>query len=127
MIAKVLCFGSVARGEADRTSGIDVFVLVDDTEAVPAQRTVSDDLRDLEEESSSGDRYEFEVFVESPESARNRGADLQPVFQEGISLLESETLRRVKRDSFGVENDLDRTRGGAGKRRRRISTKTGES
>lgn len=101
-IAGVLCFGSVARGEADRASDIDVFVLVADTEVVSARRTISDIVRNLEEESIGGDRYEFEVFVESPESARNRGAGLQPIFQEGIPLLESETLRRVRRDIFEV-------------------------
>ncbi|MFP9062348.1 hypothetical protein ACLI4R_17745 [Natrialbaceae archaeon A-chndr2] len=42
------------------------------------------------------------MFVESPESARNRGEDLRPILQEGIPLVESGTLRRVKRDIFGV-------------------------
>lgn len=81
-IAGILCFGSVARGEADRTSDV---------------------VRDLEEESIDGDRYEFEVFVESPESARKRGEDLRPILQEGIPLVESETFRRVKRDVFGAD------------------------
>ncbi|ADD05071.1 HTH domain protein [Natrialba magadii ATCC 43099] len=103
-IAGVLCFGSVARGEADRASDIDVFVLVGENEdPVSARRTVSDIVRDLEAEPVDGDRYEFEVFVESPESARKRGDDLRPILQEGIPLVESETLRRVKRDVFGVD------------------------
>ncbi len=98
----IVCFGSVARGEADRASDVDVFVLVDDDdELVAARRTASDVARDLEEERIDGQRYEFEVFVESPESARRRGEDLRPIFQEGIALSESETLRRVKRDLFG--------------------------
>ncbi|RQG91788.1 nucleotidyltransferase domain-containing protein [Natrarchaeobius chitinivorans] len=103
-VAGILCFGSVARGEADRASDIDVFVLVDeDEDPVSARRTVSDIVRDLEDEPIDGDRYEIEVFVESPESARKRGEDLRPVLQEGIPLLESETFRRVKRDVFGVD------------------------
>ncbi|MCU4750984.1 nucleotidyltransferase domain-containing protein [Halobacteria archaeon AArc-curdl1] len=102
-IAGILCFGSVARGEADRASDVDVFVLLDDDgEVVSARRTVSDIVRELEKEPIDGDRYEFEVFVESPESARNRGEDLRPILQEGIPLVESGTLRRVKRDVFGV-------------------------
>lgn len=102
-IAGILCFGSVARGEADRASDVDVFVLVDDDEeVVSARRTVSDIVQELEDVSIDGDRYEFDVFIESPESARKRGEDLQPIFQEGIALVESETLRRVKRDIFGV-------------------------
>ncbi|QSX01016.1 nucleotidyltransferase domain-containing protein [Haloterrigena alkaliphila] len=102
-IAGILCFGSVARGEADRASDIDIFVLVGENEnPVSARRTVSDIARDLEEEPIGGDRYEFEVFAESPESARKRGEDLRPVLQEGIPLVESETFRQVKRDVFGV-------------------------
>lgn len=101
-VVGILCFGSVARGEADRASDVDVFVLVDDEKIVSARRAVSDVVRDLEGEPIGGDRYEFEVFVESPESARNRGEDLRPIFQEGIPLVESETLQRVRRDIFAV-------------------------
>ncbi|MFC3960208.1 nucleotidyltransferase domain-containing protein [Halovivax cerinus] len=102
-IAGILCFGSVARGEADRASDIDVFVLVGDGEdPVPVRRTISDVTSALEEESIDGDRYEFEVFVESPETARKRGEALRPILQEGIALVESETLRSVRRTVFGV-------------------------
>ncbi|WP_254864145.1 nucleotidyltransferase domain-containing protein [Halovivax gelatinilyticus] len=102
-VVGILCFGSVARGEADRASDVDVFVLVgEDEDPVSARRTVSDVAGDLQTEAIDGDRYEFEVFVESPESARRRGADLRPILQEGTPLVESETLRRVTRDVFGV-------------------------
>ncbi|ELY99563.1 nucleotidyltransferase domain-containing protein [Natrialba aegyptia] len=101
-VAGIICFGSVARGEADRVSDLDVFVLVDDdSELVTARRTVSDIARKLEEKPIDGQRYEFEVFVESPESARRRGEDLRLIFQEGIVLEESETLWQVKHDLFG--------------------------
>lgn len=97
----VVCFGSVARGEADRVSDIDVFVLVDDDDdLVSTRRTVSDVKRDLEANPIDGQRYEFEIFVESAESARNRGEDLRPILKEGIELHETETLDRVKQDVF---------------------------
>lgn len=103
-IAGMLCFGSVARGEADRASDVDVFVLVGEGEdPVSARRTVSEVARDLEDEPIDGDRYEFEVFVESPESTRKCREDFRPVLQEGIPLVESETFRRVKRDVFGAD------------------------
>lgn len=106
LVAGVVCFGSVARGEADRVSDIDVFVLVaNDDELVTARRTVSDVKRDLESKPIGGQRYEFEVFVESADSARNRGEDLRPILQEGIELHETETLDRVKRDLFGGEGE----------------------
>ncbi|WP_137285534.1 nucleotidyltransferase domain-containing protein [Halorussus salinisoli] len=101
-VVGVVCFGSVARGEADRVSDIDVFVLVaNDNELVTARRTVSDVKRDLEADPIDGQRYEFEMFVESTESARNRGDDLRPILKEGTVLYETEALDRVKRDVFG--------------------------
>lgn len=103
-VAGIVCFGSVARGEADRMSDIDIFLLVaDDDELVPARRTVSDIARELEEEPIDGQRYEFEVFVESTESARRRGDDLQRIFQEGIVLADSEPLQQLKHDLFEGE------------------------
>ncbi|SDJ96863.1 nucleotidyltransferase domain-containing protein [Natronorubrum texcoconense] len=105
-LAGIVCFGSVARGEADRISDIDLFVLVDtDDELVQMRRTVSDIKRDLEAEPFDGQRYEFEIFVESDESSRRRGRDLQLIFQEGITLYETETLRQVKGDVFGGDSE----------------------
>ena len=104
VVAGILCFGSVARGEADRASDVDVFVLLDDDdELVNARRSIADVMRDLEERTFDGQRYEFEPFVESPESARRRGEDLRPIFREGIALHATETLDEVKRDVFGGE------------------------
>lgn len=100
-VAGIVCFGSVARGDADRMSDIDVFLLVDDAEIVSARRTVSDIVRELEDEPIDGQRYGFDVFVESPESARRRGDDLRRIFQEGISIVEHEPLQRLRRDLFG--------------------------
>lgn len=101
-LAGIVCFGSVARGEADRMSDLDVFVLVDDDdELVSARRTATSVKSDLESRTFDGQRYEFEVFVESDESARRRGTDLRPIFREGITLYASEALREVKDDVFG--------------------------
>jgi len=106
VVAGILCFGSVARGEADRASDIDVFVLVDDgDELVSARRTISDVKKDLEGQTFDGQRYEFEPFVESPESARRRGEDIQPIFREGIALHATEAFDETKRDVFGGETE----------------------
>lgn len=101
-LAGILCFGSVARGEADRTSDLDVFVLIaEDDELVSMRRTISDIKHDIETDPIDGQRYEFEVFVESAESARTRGAALRPLFQEGVTLYKTETLHAVTQDIFG--------------------------
>ncbi|WP_433632855.1 nucleotidyltransferase domain-containing protein [Halomicrococcus sp. NG-SE-24] len=101
-VAGVVCFGSVARGEADRVSDIDLFVLVDeDDELVAARRTISTIKSNLETELFDGQRYEFEVFVESVDSARRRDEDLQPIFQEGVELYSTGTLQQIKQDIFG--------------------------
>lgn len=103
-VAGVVCFGSVARGEADRASDIDVFVLVsNDDELVNARRTISEIKLELEEQTFDGQRYEFEPFVESPESTHRRGDDIQRIFQEGVTLYATETFDRVKGDIFGGE------------------------
>jgi len=102
IVAGILCFGSVARGEADRASDVDVFVLVDeDDELVSARRTISDIKQDLEGQTFDGQRYEFEPFVESSESVRRRGEDLQPIFREGVVLHATEAFDEAKRDVFG--------------------------
>ncbi|NHN49473.1 helix-turn-helix transcriptional regulator [Halostella sp. JP-L12] len=104
-VAGVVCFGSVARGEADRASDIDVFVLVDDDDAVVrTRRAVADAKRDLEERPFDGDRYEFETFVESAESVRKRSSDVQEIFRKGIVLYSSAAFDRAKRAVFGGES-----------------------
>ncbi|WP_435157972.1 nucleotidyltransferase domain-containing protein [Haladaptatus sp. DFWS20] len=100
-IAGIVCFGSVARGEADRVSDIDLFVLADDDELVATRRTISKIKSDLEAQVIDGQRYEFETFVESPASARRRGADLRPVFQEGVELYTTDMLQDIKQEIFG--------------------------
>ncbi|SIR67369.1 Predicted nucleotidyltransferase [Haladaptatus litoreus] len=101
-IAGIVCFGSVARGEADRVSDIDLFVLTnDDDELVATRRAISKIKSDLEAQTINGQRYEFETFVESPASARRRGADLRPIFQEGVELYTTDMLEDIKRDIFG--------------------------
>lgn len=94
-IAGILIFGSVARGEADRSSDIDCFVLVSDEKAT-AQRIAHEVARDLEEERFNGDRYQFQVLVESTRSVTNIGERLREIFTEGIVLYETEQLQEAK-------------------------------
>lgn len=98
----LIVFGSVARGEADRQSDIDVWILIDDNdELLQARRSATDIAVDLGETrfGEEGHRYEFEVLVESVQSALSHGgADdgIAEVLAEGIVIVDSDELERVK-------------------------------
>lgn len=91
----VVLFGSVARGNADRRSDIDCFVLVEGMQA-RAQQTADELTSDLNEESFHGDRYKFHVLVESVKSAHEYGDRLREIFATGITLYDSDTLSQLK-------------------------------
>lgn len=103
----LVVFGSVARGEADRQSDIDIWVLIDDNDNIlQARRTATSIGVDLGEKryGDAGDRYEFEVLVESVESAVGHGeADdgIGELLAEGVVVEPSEELERVKDDVLG--------------------------
>ncbi|MFW5919176.1 MAG: nucleotidyltransferase domain-containing protein [Halanaeroarchaeum sp.] len=98
----LVVFGSVARGEADRRSDIDVWILVDnDDDLLQARRTATDIAVDLGEKrfGEDGDRYEFEVLVESVESAVSHGEaenGIDEVLAESVVIEDSDALGRVK-------------------------------
>lgn len=91
----VLVFGSVARGRADRQSDIDLWVLADDR---AEQHRANELAKELGQDRFDGDRYEFQILVESPESARGHGDRLEDVFTDAITLVDSDTLRELKRE-----------------------------
>lgn len=91
----VLVFGSVARGEADRQSDIDLWVLAEDR---ADQHRANELAKELGTEQFDGDRYEFEILVETPESVRSYGDRLEDVFTDAITLLDSDDLRSLKHE-----------------------------
>src|SRR6056297_3186149 len=95
----VLLFGSVARGTADRASDIDILVFVQDDKTT-ARRTVQSIVSTLQQTKFVGDRYNFEVLVESTESAKRIGYRLRQQFDEGLILLRSEQLSDIRREVY---------------------------
>jgi len=81
----VVLFGSVARGAADRASDIDLLVVVSG-DLLAARRTAGDVRQEVEEQRFGGDRYEFQLMVESVEAARQHAGKLREILAEGISL-----------------------------------------
>jgi len=98
----VVVFGSVARGEADRRSDIDLFVVVDG-DRTSARRLVTDVVGDLSEERFDGDRFAFEPYVESVDSATRAGSKLREIFDGGITVVGSERLQQIRKAVFADE------------------------
>lgn len=98
-IVGVILFGSVARGDADRASDIDLQVIVDH-QLTEARRTLHDIRQRLENQTFDGQRYEFQLMIESIESAESYGDELQEIFSEGIVLEDSEALEEVREAVF---------------------------
>jgi len=109
-LAGAVVFGSVARGEADRASDIDCLVLVEGerASAQAAAHELASELSELRFNAAvastagatrpDGDRYEFELLVESVESAERVGERLGEILAEGVPVVETERLRELKRE-----------------------------
>lgn len=91
----IILFGSVARGTADRRSDIDLLVIVDG-DLTYGRRICTSVARDIEGESFDGHRYEFEILVETLETAASHGAKLEEIFDDGLVLDRSEQLQELR-------------------------------
>lgn len=96
--AGIVLFGSVARGDADRASDIDLFVVVDE-DRMAAQRAAHSIEDDFASERFDGDRYESHIVVETQESAATHD-QIQEVLTEGLTLRETPALEAVKEEVF---------------------------
>jgi len=93
----IVIFGSVARGEADRQSDIDCFVVVDG-DRTAARRWITDIVANLQSDRFDGDRFAFEPYVESAESARRAGSKLYEIFAEGITVYGSDDFDSLRKE-----------------------------
>ena len=98
----IVLFGSVARGEADRASDIDLLIFVH-ADRTQARRTVQEIVSDLEETKFDGNRYEFETLVESTDSAKRIGDRLRQQFEDSITIVGSEELSHIRTEVFANE------------------------
>jgi predicted nucleotidyltransferase len=92
----VLVFGSVAQGQADRQSDIDLWVLVADSRS--EQHRANEIATELGQQRFDGERYAFHVMVESIDSAHGYADRLTDIFTDAITLQESEALRQLKEE-----------------------------
>lgn len=99
-IVGIILFGSVARGEADRASDIDLQIIVDGN-LTAARRELHDIRQDIENQTFEEGRFELQLLIESVESAKRYGDDLREIFSEGIKLKQTDELKDVQEAVFG--------------------------
>lgn len=97
----VVLFGSVARGTADRTSDIDLLVVVE-RDRMQAQREAHAIEQEIADERFGGDRYEAHILVEPRASAADHDR-IAEILGEGLTLRDSSGLEAVKREVFDGE------------------------
>ena len=98
-LVAVILFGSVARGDADRASDIDIQVIVEN-DLLEARRTLQNIRQGTENRKFNDQRYELQVLVESIESAESYGEKLQEIFSEGILLYSTDKLSEAREAVF---------------------------
>lgn len=100
----IILYGSVARGEADRRSDIDIWVLVSEDRA-SNQRAVNNLERDLEEREFEGDRYYYDIDVEAVSSVPRYTKDIREIVLSGIPMYETPQFETVEKLLLNEAND----------------------
>ena len=92
----ILLYGSVARGEADRRSDIDLWVLVSENRP-SAQRAATEVAQQLEKErfNETGDRFEFQIDVETVMSIPRYSEDISRIINSGIPVYTTDEFEKA--------------------------------
>lgn len=93
----IVLYGSVARGEADRQSDIDLWLLVTD-DRMGAQRSVNKIVQYLEDQrfNEPGERFDFHVDVEETMSLPQYTEDVDRIINSGIIMYATDNFRKVE-------------------------------
>lgn len=100
----VVLYGSVARGEADRRSDIDLWVLVRE-DRMGNQRQANQVRQSLEENTFEGNRYAFEIDVEGLQAIPNYTGELRQIIRDGIAVHRTDEFDTVC--NMILHGDLD--------------------
>ncbi|MFW5919495.1 MAG: nucleotidyltransferase domain-containing protein [Halanaeroarchaeum sp.] len=100
----IVLYGSVARGEADRRSDVDLWVVVQ-ADRAGNQREANAIAKDLENRPFDGDRYEFHVTVESVDSIPSFTEDVARIVRFGIPVYETESFETLQKLLTGMGDD----------------------
>lgn len=100
----VILYGSVARGEADRRSDIDLWVLVSE-DRTASQRAVNNITLDLEEREFEHGRYAYDIDVEDVSSVPRYTEDIREIVLSGIPVYETSQFGTVEKLLMNEVND----------------------
>lgn len=102
--------GSVTRGDADRSSDIDLFVLVSEN-APRNQRLAHEVESEFESRTFDGQRYVPHVIVDSPATVTLGDEQYETIFREGIVLAGSEELSELRESVLSGSPSAEATDG----------------
>ncbi|SNR66000.1 nucleotidyltransferase domain-containing protein [Halorubrum vacuolatum] len=91
----IILYGSVARGEADRRSDIDLWVLTRSGRA-ESQREANAIARDLEDTEFDGDRYAYDIDVEAVQAILAYTEDIREIVVSGIPVYKTSDFETVE-------------------------------
>lgn len=100
----IVLYGSVARGDADRRSDIDLWVLVED-DRIEKQRTANRVRQDLEDREFDTGRYAYQIDVEALPAIPNYTEEIRTTLTDGLVLYDTEKFDTVQQMIF--HGDLD--------------------
>jgi Nucleotidyltransferase domain. len=94
-VVGIILYGSVARGEADRRSDIDLWVLTRSGRA-ESQREANAIARDLEEAEFDGNRYAYDIDVEAVQAIPTYTEDIREIVVSGIPVYKTSDFETVE-------------------------------
>ncbi len=100
----IVLYGSVARGEADRRSDIDLWVLVEE-DRMKSQRAANRVRQELEDEEFDTGRYAYEIDVEALPAVPNYVDELREILSDGLVVHDTDKFDTVQ--SMVFHGDLD--------------------
>ncbi|MFC7135330.1 MULTISPECIES: nucleotidyltransferase domain-containing protein [Salinibaculum] len=94
-VVGIILYGSVARGDADRRSDIDLWVLTRAGRA-ESQREANAIARDLEDAEFDGDRYAYDIDVEAAQAIPTYTDDIREIIVSGIPVYKTSDFETVE-------------------------------